>query len=300
MRRALAPAIPAPGGLTAPSFRRSPLGRRLRRNAGAVLGFVLLGAIAAVALASVLYVPQNPYRIAVDRRFEPPGPLHPFGTDDLGRDVFSRVMVGARISLGVAGCVLLVAGAVGVPLGILAGYRGRIVDEAIMRATDVFLAFPSFPLAMAIVAALGSSLTNAILAVGVAWWPRYARLMRGQVLGLLHAPYVEAARAAGAGEGRILARHLFPNCLAPLLVQMASDAGNAILVTASLSFVGLGAKPPTPEWGFMVAQGRQYLLTAWWIPIAPGVAIGATVAGFMLVGDALRDLLDPKLQRLRI
>src|SRR5579875_2986212 len=150
MRRALAPAIPAPGGLTAPSFRRSPLGRRLLRNAGAVLGLVLLGAIAAVALASVLYVPQNPYRIAVDRRFEPPGPLHPFGTDDLGRDVFSRVMVGARISLGVAG-------AVGVPLGTLAGYRGRIVDEAIMRATDVFLAFPSFLLAMAIVAALGSS-----------------------------------------------------------------------------------------------------------------------------------------------
>lgn len=300
MRQALVPAIPAEGGCASPPLGRPTLGRRLLRNMGGVLGLVLLGTIVAAALVSVLYVPQNPYAIAVDRRFQPPGPPHPFGTDDLGRDVLSRVMVGARISLAVAGCVLLVASAVGVPLGILAGYRGRLVDEAIMRATDVFLAFPSFLLAMAVVAALGSSLTNAVLAVGIAWWPRYARLMRGQVLGLLHAPYVEAARAAGAGEARILARHLFPNCLAPLLVQMATDAGNAILVTASLSFVGLGAKPPTPEWGFMAAQGRQYLLTAWWVPIAPGAAIGATVAGFMLVGDALRDLLDPKLQRLRI
>lgn len=277
--------------------RRPPtVWRRLWRNTGAMVGLFLLGAIAGVALLSLGYVPKDPYAIAVEQRFHPPAASHPFGTDDLGRDVLSRVMLGTRISLGVAGLVLLVAGGAGVPLGIVSGYRGGLVDEVLMRASDIFLAFPSFLLAMAIVAAVGSSMTNAILAVGIAWWPRYARLLRGQVLGLVNMPYVEAARAMGAAEARILVRHVLPNCLAPLLVQFATDAGNAILITASLSFVGLGAKPPLPEWGFMVAQGRQFLLTAWWVPISPGLAIGTTVAAFMFVGDALRDLLDPKLR----
>ena len=288
--------ISLPSAWPAVGPRPATLWRRLTRNAGAAAGLVLLGGIAAVAVVSAAYVPHDPYAIAVERRFQPPSAVHPFGTDDLGRDVASRVMVGARISLAVAGVVLLVASGVGVPLGVVAGYRGGLVDEALMRACDIFLAFPSFLLAMAIVAALGSSMANAVLAVGLAWWPRYARLMRGQVLALVHLPYVEAARALGAGEARVLARHLLPNCLAPLLVQLATDAGNAILITASLSFVGLGAKPPMPEWGFMVAQGRQFLLTAWWVPIAPGLAIGATVAAFMFVGDALRDLLDPRLR----
>lgn len=296
MRRSPASAVALPAAWPAAARRPAGLWRRLRANAGAVAGLVLLGAIGAVALLSTVYLPRDPYAIAVEQRFQPPGPAHPLGTDDLGRDVLSRVMVGARVSLAVAGFVLAVACALGVPLGIVAGYRGGLVDEALMRIADIFLAFPSFLLAMAIVAALGASLANAVLAVGIAWWPRYARLMRGQVLALVHLPYVEAARALGAGEARVLARHLLPNCLAPLLVQLATDAGNAILITASLSFVGLGAKPPLPEWGFMVAQGRQFLLTAWWVPIAPGLAIGATVAAFMFVGDALRDLLDPRLR----
>ncbi|MDR7402780.1 MAG: ABC transporter permease [Armatimonadota bacterium] len=296
MHRLSASSITLPATRDEPVRRLASVWRRVRGNAGAVTGLLLLGAIGGVALLSTVYLPQDPYAIAVEQRFQPPGVTHLFGTDDLGRDVLSRVMVGARVSLAVAGLVLFVASSLGVPLGIVAGYRGGLVDEVIMRIADVFLAFPSFLLAMAIVAALGASLTNAVLAVGIAWWPRYARLMRGQVLALVHLPYVEAARAIGAGEARVLARHLLPNCLAPLLVQLATDAGNAILITASLSFVGLGAKPPLPEWGFMVAQGRQFLLTAWWVPIMPGLAIGATVAAFMFVGDALRDLLDPRLR----
>ncbi len=249
-----------------------------------------------MALVSVVYLPHSPYAIAVEQRFRPPSAAHLFGTDDLGRDVLSRVIAGTRISLSVAGSVLAISSVLGVPLGVFAAYRGGMVDEIIMRAADVFLAFPSFLLAMAIVAALGPSLANAVLAVGIAWWPRYARLMRGQVLAVMHLPYVEAARALGAGEARVLVRHILPNCLAPLLIMLATDAGNAILITASLSFVGLGARPPLPEWGFMVAQGRQFLLTAWWNPLAPGLAIGVTVAAFLFVGDALRDLLDPKLR----
>ncbi|MDR7544090.1 MAG: ABC transporter permease [Armatimonadota bacterium] len=279
----------------APLSRRLFL-RRLRRNQGALGGLVLLVALVAVALLSTVATPADPYAIAVERRFLPPGVGGAFGTDDLGRDLLSRVMVGTRISLVVAALVLLIASAVGVPLGIISGYRSGWLDDVIMRTADIFLAFPSFLLAMAIVAALGSAMANAVLAVGIAWWPRYARLLRAQVLSVRQTLYVEAARALGASERRVLTRHVLPNCLGPLMVQLATDAGNAILITASLSFVGLGAKPPSPEWGFMVAQGRQFLLTAWWVPIVPGLAIAATVAAFLFVGDGLRDLLDPRLR----
>ncbi|MDR7420210.1 MAG: ABC transporter permease [Armatimonadota bacterium] len=268
----------------------------MRRNRGALLGMTLLAALAAVALTSWIATPVDPYAIDVERRFQTPAPRYPFGTDDLGRDVLSRVMAGSRISFGVASFVLVIASGLGIPLGVVSGYRGGWLDEMIMRVSDVFLAFPSFLLAMAIVAALGSTLVNAILALGIAWWPRYARLVRGQVLSVKQSLYVDAARAIGAREGRLLARHILPNCVAPLLVQLATDAGNAILITASLSFVGLGAKPPSPEWGFMVAQGRQFLLTAWWVPIFPGLAIATTVAAFLFVGDGLRDVLDPRLR----
>ncbi|MDQ7857637.1 MAG: ABC transporter permease [Armatimonadota bacterium] len=268
----------------------------MRRNGGALLGVTLLAILGAVAVLSWVATPADPYTIAVERRFQGPSAAHPFGTDDLGRDVLSRVMVGTRISFGVASFVLAIASGLGVPLGVLSGYRGGWLDEIIMRASDIFLAFPSFLLAMAIVAALGSSLTNAVLALGIAWWPRYARLLRGQVLSVKQSLYVDAARAVGARDNRVLARHILPNCGAPLLVQLATDAGNAILITASLSFVGLGAKPPSPEWGFMVAQGRQFLLTAWWVPIFPGLAIATMVAAFLFMGDGLRDVLDPRLR----
>jgi peptide/nickel transport system permease protein len=286
-RRARPLAASAPGRL---------LWRRLTANTGAVIGLVLLAAILLVALLAPVLAPYSPYAIAVQQQFRPPSSQHLMGTDDLGRDVGSRVIAGTRISLMVASLVLFLAGGIGVVLGIVSGYRGGVVDEAIMRASDIFLAFPSFLLAMAIVAALGPGLTNAVLAIGLAWWPRYARLMRGQVLRLRQVLYAESARALGAGDARILVRHILPNCLAPLIVQLTMDAGGAILITASLSFVGLGARPPMPEWGFMTALGRQFLLTAWWVPIFPGLAISLTVAAFMFMGDALRDLMDPTLR----
>jgi peptide/nickel transport system permease protein len=172
-----------------------------------------------------------------------------------------------------------------------------VLDEVLMRIADIFLAFPSFLLAMAIVAALGPGIDNAILAIGVAWWPRYARLMRGQVLSIKHDQYVDAARAIGASWWRLVRVHILPNARAPLLVQMATDAGQAIIITASLSFVGLGAVPPMPEWGAMIAQAREYMISYWWVATFPGLAISVTVAGYMFLGDGLRDLLDPKLRR---
>lgn len=273
------------------------IARRLPRNVGATLGLVILAGIVLVALFADVIRPYDPYAIQVVEKFQPPSAHHLMGTDDLGRDIFSRVIEGTRISFRVAFMVLLVAGSLGLVLGVLAGYFGGLADEVIMRAADIFLAFPSFLLAMAIVAALGPGIENAILAIGIAWWPRYARLLRGQVLAVKHELYVEAARAIGASVFRLMRLHILPNASAPLLIQLASDAGQAIIITASLSFVGLGALPPMPEWGAMIAQARTYMISYWWVATFPGAAISVTVAGYMFLGDGLRDLLDPKLRR---
>jgi peptide/nickel transport system permease protein len=270
--------------------------RRARRNVGAMLGLTLLSIVVLVAIFANQLAPYDPYFINVVDKFQPPGLEHPFGTDDLGRDVFTRVVIGTRISFRVAALVLLIAGSLGVTIGTLAGYQGGFIDEFVMRIADIFLSFPSFLLAMAVVAALGPSINNAIVAIGIAWWPRYARLIRGQVLVIKQFLYIESARAIGASGSRIMFLHLLPNCLSPLLVQLTMDAGNAIIITSSLSFVGLGAIPPMPEWGAMIAQSRAYMLTAWWIPVFPGLAIAITVAGYMFLGDGLRDLLDPTLR----
>jgi peptide/nickel transport system permease protein len=229
-------------------------------------------------------------------KFQPPSVVNLMGTDDLGRDVFSRVVIGSRISFQVAAMVLLIAGSIGIFLGTLAGYRGGLLDEAIMRAADIFFAFPSFLLAMALVAALGPGIENAILAIGFAWWPRYARLLRAQVLTIKSRPFVEAARSLGASDARMMALHVLPNCLAPIIIQLTMDAGAAILTTAGLSFVGLGAAPPMAEWGSMIASGRSYITNYWWIPTFPGLAIALTVGGYMFLGDGLRDLWDPQLR----
>ena len=282
--------------LPGPLFELWRFARRARYNVGAMLGLSLLLVVVLTAIFADRISPYDPYFINVVDKFQPPSPAHLFGTDDLGRDVFTRVVVGARISFRVAALVLLIAGGIGVALGTVAGYRGGLVDEVVMRIADVFLAFPSFLLAMAVVAALGPSINNAILAIGVAWWPRYARLIRGQVLTIKQSLYVEAARTIGASELRIMLVHLLPNCVAPLIVQLTMDAGNAIIITSSLSFVGLGAVPPMPEWGAMIAQSRGYMLTAWWVPTFPGLAIAVTVAGYMFLGDGLRDLMDPTLR----
>ncbi len=276
--------------------RTRPFWRRALRNVGAVLGIFLLALITVVGIFAPQISPYDPLAIDMSQKFQRPSGQHLFGTDELGRDMFSRVVMGTRISFQVAGEVLLIAGLIGILLGVIGGYRGGMVDEIIMRAADIFLAFPSFLLAMAIVAALGASIQNAILAIAIAWWPRYARLLRGQVLAVKNMPFVDAARSIGAGDWWIMLRHVLPNCLAPLVVQFTMDAGAAILNTSALSFVQLGARPPMPEWGLMIAQGRNFIVNYWWIPTFPGLAIALAVGGFMFLGDGLRDLWDPQLR----
>jgi peptide/nickel transport system permease protein len=269
------------------------------RNPSGVLGMILIAGLVVVALFGPYLVHYDPLRQQLTQRLMAPSAAHWFGTDHLGRDILARVVSGARISLQVGILVLFVAVTIGVALGALAGYLGGIVDEIIMRITDIFLAFPSLVLAMAISATLGKGIYNAMLAVGLVWWPWYARLVRGQFLTLRQVEFVEAARSVGASSLRIMWRHLLPNTFATIIVQASLDVGYAILSTAGLSFIGLGAQPPQPEWGSMVAEGRIYLTTHWWVPMFPGLAILFSVVGVNLLGDALRDALDPRVSRSR-
>jgi peptide/nickel transport system permease protein len=219
---------------------------------------------------------------------------HLFGTDQVGRDVFSRVLYGARVSPVIAFFVLLIACAIGVPLGIAAGYFGGAIDEVIMRVTDVFLAFPALLLSLAFVAVLSPSLTSVTIAVAIAWWPWYTRLIRGQAASVAGRPYVEACRTLGIPRWRILLRHVLPNSVTPLIVQVSLDAGGVILTISALSFLGLGAQDPVPDWGLMIAEGENYFTTAWWLVTYPGLAILVTALAFTLLGDGLRDTLDPR------
>lgn len=272
---------------------------RLHGHELAYAGGCLVALLFLVASLAPLLATYDPEKLSLTQRLRPPGPDHFFGTDEYGRDLFSRVLFGARISLQVAATVVVIASSFGVTLGAVGAYRGGRWDELVMRLADVFMAFPDLVLAMALSAALGASLTSAIVAVSIVWWPTYARLIRGQVLSLKQQPFVEAARAVGASELRILARHIVPNTLSPLVVRLTTDVGYAILYTASLGFLGLGAQEPTPEWGRMVATGRFYLLDQWWYPTLPGLAIFLAVLGFTWVGDTLRDALDPRLRHAR-
>jgi peptide/nickel transport system permease protein len=224
----------------------------------------------------------------------PPSSEHWFGTDPVGRDVFTRVLYGARTSLRIAAVVLVLSGLVGVPLGITAGYFGGWIDDVIMRVTDVFLAFPALLLSLALAAVLSPSVGNATLAIAATWWPWYARLARGAATQVAGRGYIESARALGVAHVRILARHVLPNATTPVLVQMSLDVGGIILTAAALSFLGLGAQDPTPEWGLMVSQGQGYLNTEWWFPVFPGVAIMLAALAFNLLGDGLRQVLDPR------
>jgi len=263
---------------------------------GAV-GAIILFALFVVSLFPALVARHDPYAIDADRRLEPPSPAHPFGTDELGRDLWSRVAHGTRLSLGSALLVVAVSGSTGTALGLGAGYYGGRTGEAVMRVADIFIAFPALIMAMGITAFLGPGLAHAMLAVMVIWWPQYARLARGQVLAETVKAYVEAARALGLSDLAILARHVLPNAWVPLVVKATMDVGLALLLTASLSFLGLGVKPPTPELGALVTQGREHLLGAWWYTTFPGFVIFLAVLASNLLGDSLRDALDPALGR---
>jgi len=270
----------------------------LRHSALAVVGSFIVFSFVFIAIFGSQLAPYNPTQTAIQVRFTPPSASHPFGTDKMGRDVLSRMLAGAQHSIKAGAIVLAIAVPVGIILGGIAGLFGGWVDEVIMRITDIFLAFPSLVLAMSFSAALGPSLFNAMIALSIVWWPMYARLVRGQALAVRETSYVEAARSRGASNRHIMFRHILPNCLSPILVTLTMDMGWVITAAAALSFLGFGAQPPMPEWGRMVSDGRIYMLSAWWVSVFPGVGIVMVVLGFNLLGDGIRDALDPKLRRL--
>lgn len=263
-----------------------------------------LGAAGALIIAGWLVVlvigpdiAPHPYRqVDVTARLKPPSAAHYFGTDALGRDVFSRVLIGTRVSLPSGFAVVVIAGVVGTLYGGVAAYAGSRAEEVMMRLTDLFLSFPPLILAMAIAAALGKGVTNTIVAMALVWWPKYARLARSLVLVQRSLEYVEAAHALGQGGGRTLLRHIVPNAIGPVVVLLALDVGNSMITFAGLSFLGLGVVPPTPEWGAMVSEG-QVLIEQWWVSAFPGLAIFTVVVGFNFLGDTLRDWLDPRAPR---
>jgi peptide/nickel transport system permease protein len=267
----------------------------LIRNRMAIGGAAIVVIWVVLALVAPLVAPYDPIDQQVRLRLQGPSPAHVLGIDELGRDVFSRVLYGGRVSLPVAAVVVLLATAFGTLYGGLSGFSGKWIDEGAMRLVDMVLAFPSLILAMAIAAALGPSIQNSMLALLLVWWPPYARVARGQVLSLKNREFVMAARALGLSDLRILLRHILPNSIAPALVLMTMDFGNAIIITAALSFLGLGAVPPTPEWGAMVAEGRE-LMQAWWISTFAGVAIFSVAMACNFIGDGLRDATDPRLR----
>lgn len=232
--------------------------------------------------------------VHMEQRLQPPTAVHWFGTDEMGADIYSRVLFGARITLWVGLLVVGIAALIGVPLGIIAGYRGGWTRAIVMRLTDLFLSVPALALALAIVAALGPGITNCVLALSLVWWPGYVRLVEAKTLSIKEELFIEAARSIGARTPWILWHHILPNCLSPVIVKVSLDIGMAILSAASLGFIGLGARPPSPEWGAMISIGRTYMPDWWWYSLYPGAAIFMTVLGFNLLGDGLRDVLDPR------
>ena len=279
-----------------PGFGRRAV-RAIRKDRLALFGLMVIAVVVLFAILGPWLAP-DPGRgagtIDMDRRLLPPSSEYLFGTDWLGRDILSRVILGARIALQVSLVVVGMAILIGVPLGAIAGYRRGRIDGLIMRITDLFLAFPPLLLAMAIVAALGPGLQNATFALVISWWPWYTRIARGLAVSLREWPFVDAARAMGIRESTIVIRHIIPNSVGPIVVQATIDIGTVILAAGGLAFIGLGARPPAPDWGLMVAQGREFILDEWWIATFPGLAIFFTVLAFNLVGDLLLRMLDPR------
>lgn len=290
--------VPAASPITRPTLMADTLEAtraRGRRNTALVVGALLVGIWVVVAALAPWLAPHSPTDLDVMNRLEPPGATHFFGTDEAGRDIFSRVLYGARITIPLAVAVILLAGLFGVAVGAVAGYVGGRIDEVLMRVVDIVLAFPPIVLAMAITAVLGAGLRNAMLAILLVSWPEFSRLMRGQVLAVKENDYVISARALGASASRVVLQHILPNAFPPVVVKGTLDIGNAIILTAALSFIGLGAVPPAPEWGAMIAAG-QNKFEYWWAASFPGLAILSVVLGFNFLGDGLQDALNPRLR----
>lgn len=284
----------------ADSCRESKRGLSLLiKNPLTFLGLTIVLLLFLVALFAPSIAPfpeQGMGNSNLQERLEPPSMQHILGTDQLGRDILSRLIMGSRVSLKAGVVVILFVTIIGTPLGLIAGYYGGLIDNCIMRLSDLFLAFPPLLLAIAIVAALGPNLMNAMLALSIPWWPWYARLIRGQVLSLKEMEFVEAAKSLGTSDLRIMFRHILPNSLSPIIVQATMDMGYIILSLASLGFLGLGTQPPTPDWGVMVSNGREFFMDEWWLSTFSGAAIFLTVFAFNLVGDGLREAMDPKIR----
>jgi len=284
-----------PRSVTPGRFRRAARTLWARRSAG--FGLVVVVAIIAVAVLAPWVAPRDPLQQRLLQRLKPPGTTgHPLGTDNFGRDLFSRLVYGSRISILVGVVSVAIAAGLGSVMGLLGGYFGGLLDQVLMRVVDILMAFPLILLAIAIVAFLGGGLFNLMLAVGISSVPPFARVVRGEVLVQRGRDYVEAARALGAGQGRVMRRHILPNSLGPIVVLSTLRISTAILTESSLSFLGMGVAPPTPTWGNMAAEGTKFLQTAPWISIVPGAAIMLMVLAFNLFGDGLRDALDPRLK----
>lgn len=289
----MATVIPRTAGLRR---NRAPWALAAKRRSVAVFGLLAASVVAVGVLAPYLS-PHDPNALNLARPLQPPSRAAWFGTDETGRDILSRTLWGTRISLASAGAVLLIAVSIGIGTGAFAGYRGGLADETLMRTADLFLAFPGLILAIAITAALGPSLRNAVISIGIVWWPIYARLVRSRVLTVKENLYIEAAHALGLSEARILLRHVLPQCWGIIISRMTVDVGYAILLTASLSFLGLGSQPPTADWGSMIATSRPYFLSYWWTVTFPGLAMFAAVIVFGFLGDVLYETFGIKGER---
>ena len=285
-----------PGRVFLLSDRTRTMWRRLRQSPQAMIGVTIVGMLVILAVFAPLFAPWNPEIPVLSKPLQSPSWSAPFGTDELGRDVYGRIVHGARVSLQVVAIAIGLSIAIGVPIGLTAGYWEGAIGSVLMRLMDAVQAFPTVLLAIAIASTLGPGITNAMIAIGIVGVPGYARLSRGEVLRLKHVEYVTAARASGARNSRLILRHILPNGMAPLIVAASSGSAGAILTEAALSFVGLGATPPQPSWGSMLQSGYPYLSLAPWLSIFPGIAISVATLGFIFLGDGLRDIFDPRLR----
>ncbi|MEK4254643.1 ABC transporter permease [Ureibacillus sp. FSL K6-2830] len=276
---------------------KNPFWYKLKQNKMTLVGLAILCIIVVLSILVPFISPYDPNKIDLANKFQPPSNSHWFGTDEVGRDIFTRIFYGAILSLGLGIVVIFIAALVGLIIGSISGYLGGIVDTIIMRLVDMILAFPSLILAMALAAVLGPNLQNAMLAIAIVKVPVYIRLARAEALGLKEKLFVKSAETFGISKPLIIIKHIIPNAVSPVIIQATLDIGDTILLIATLGFLGLGAQPPTPEWGAMISVGWTYLLTYWWYPVFPGLFLFLAAGALNLIGDGIRDVLDPKSAR---